>query len=170
MEFADRVADKRERLLHYVMQQFRLPAGVAEDIVQETIAVSLQRQEQFLGGECEAALFKWLKTTAFRKGLKMIDPIQQPAPLGTNDRSDAAGTPSRDLRLNETRTRIYDAVAGLSEEQRTVITWFFFQSRSVRQIAEQLGKHEGSISRIKARAIETLAQQLSPEDFQTWLS
>lgn len=170
MDFADRVADKREQLLRYVMQQFRLPAAAAEDIVQETIAVSLQRQEQFLGGEYEAALFGWLKTTAFRKGLRIIDPIQRPLALGANDRADSAGTPSRDLRLSEARTRIYDAVAGLSEEQRSVITWFFFQGLSVRQIAERLDKHEGSVSRLKARAIEKLAQQLSPEDFRTWLS
>jgi hypothetical protein len=82
MEFADRIADKREQLLRYVMQQLRVNPEIAEDIEHDTIAVSLQRQEQFLSGEYEAALVNWLKTTAFRKGLRVIDPIQRTVDRG----------------------------------------------------------------------------------------
>ncbi len=82
MEFADRIADKREQLLRYVMQQLRVNPESAEDIVHDTIAVSLQRQEQFLSGECEAALVNLLKTTSFRKGLRVIDPIQRTVDRG----------------------------------------------------------------------------------------
>lgn len=170
MNFAERVADKRALLLHYVAQQLRVDPSVAEDIVHDTIAVCLERQEQFLGGEYEAALVNWLKTTAFRRGLSVVDPMRRPIDAGSNDRSDSANRPSQELRLNEARTRIYDAVASLSESQRTVVTCYFFHGWSVKEIAEAHGKHEGSISRLKARALEKLATMLSADDFHTWLS
>ncbi len=169
MEFANRVAAKRDLLMQYILQTFRIDSATAEDIVHDALANSLHKQEQFLGGDYEAALVSWLKKIAFRKGLKAVDPIRKPLEVGTNDRPDSAGSPSQYLRLVEARDRIYDAVAGLSETQRAVVTFVFFKGWSVKQVAAELEMAENSVSRVKARAIEKLAGLLSPEDFQTWL-
>lgn len=169
MEFAERIAAKRDLLMHYVLQSFRVDPATAEDIVHDVITNSLRVQDQFMGGDYEAALIGWLKKSAFRRGLRVIDPIRMPVEAGTNDRADSAGTPSQDMRLEEARSRIYDAVASLSETQRTVVTFIFFQGWSVKQVAAELAMVEGSVSRVKARAIEKLAGLLSPEDFQSLL-
>lgn len=169
MQFSERVAEKREQIVSYVMCRLRVSRDKAEDIVQDVLANALNKQEQFEGGEYEAALVRWLETSAFRRGLRVVDPIRRFVDAGSNNHTDSAGTPSSDLRLNEAKARIYDAIAGLSETQRTVITWHFFQGMSVKDIACELGKHQGSISRIKAKAMEKLATLLDPDDFQTML-
>lgn len=170
MDFKERLAGMRSQLLGYVIDHLRVERSTAEDIVHDTLAVCLEKSEQFEGGDSDAMLFGWLKTTAFRRGLRIIDPAKDAASVSTFDGSDSAeGTPSQGFRFQDARDRVHAAIADLPDRQREVITWKYFQNLSTQQIAEGLGITENAVAGLKARAFAKLAKELTAEDFESFL-
>jgi RNA polymerase sigma factor (sigma-70 family) len=169
MEFNERIAGMRGQLLGFVIEQLRVERATAEDIVHDALAVCLERASQFEGGESDAMLYGWLKTTAFRRGLRVIDPAKESAQMSSFDASDSGGTPSEGFRFQDARERIHAAIAELPDRQREVITWKYFQNLSTQQIAEGLGITENAVAGLKARAFSHLSKELTPDDFQSFL-
>lgn len=65
-----------------------------------------------------------------------------------------------DMRAMEHRARLFRLVARLPEAQRRVVHERFVDQRSIREIAERLGKSEGAIKQLQLRALERLRAQL----------
>ena len=65
-----------------------------------------------------------------------------------------------DMRAIEYRARLFQLVKGLPETQRRVVQERFVDQRSIREIAERLGKSEGAIKQLQLRAIERLRTQM----------
>ncbi len=66
-----------------------------------------------------------------------------------------------DLEAVERRTRLYQAVDKLPEDQRRVIMMRFAEEKSIRDIAGELGRSEGAIKQLQFRGLETLRARLS---------
>lgn len=76
----------------------------------------------------------------------------------TDDPPDPGAKP--DMRVIEHRARLFQLVKGLPETQRRVVQERFVDQRSIREIAERLGKSEGAIKQLQLRALERLRTQM----------
>src|SRR5215467_6901914 len=65
-----------------------------------------------------------------------------------------------DMRSIEYRARLFRLVDQLPETQRRVVHERFVDQRSIRAIAERLGKSEGAIKQLQLRALERLRAQM----------
>ena len=78
------------------------------------------------------------------------------------DQPDTAsgGSSATDLEEVERRARLFSAVDKLPEDQRRVIVMRFADERSVREIADELGRSEGAVKQLQFRALENLRNRL----------
>lgn len=58
--------------------------------------------------------------------------------------------------------RLHEAMDALTEDQKNVIALRFGQGLSIREASRTMGKSEGSVKMLQARAIRTLSRKLSP--------
>jgi RNA polymerase sigma-70 factor (ECF subfamily) len=65
-----------------------------------------------------------------------------------------------DMRAIEYRARLFQLVKRLPETQRRVVQERFVVQRSIREIAERLGKSEGAVKQLQLRALERLRAQM----------
>lgn len=65
-----------------------------------------------------------------------------------------------DIRAIEHRARLFRLVGQLPEAQRRVVHERFVDQRSIREIAQRLGKSEGAIKQLQLRALERLRAQM----------
>ncbi len=88
---------------------------------------------------------------AKRKGREFID---QPIPSSENSAATA-------LEEVERRARTFSAVDELPEDQRRVIVMRFADEKSIREIADELGRSEGAVKQLQFRALENLRNRLN---------
>jgi RNA polymerase sigma-70 factor (ECF subfamily) len=65
-----------------------------------------------------------------------------------------------EVRMVEDHARLFRMVEQLPEAQRQVVHQRFVEQRSIREIAERLGKTEGAIKQLQLRALERLRAQM----------
>lgn len=65
-----------------------------------------------------------------------------------------------DMRAIEHRARLFQLVKKLPETQRRVVEERFVDQRSIREIAERLGRSEGAVKQLQLRAIVRLRAQM----------
>ena len=66
-----------------------------------------------------------------------------------------------DLEEIERRARLFSAVDKLPEDQRRVIAMRFAEEKSIREIADELGRSEGAVKQLQFRALENLRNRLN---------
>ena len=81
----------------------------------------------------------------------------------TNDLQSATETTaaSVDLEDVERLARLFRAVDKLPDDQRRVIVLRFAEEKSIREIADELGRSEGAIKQLQFRGLENLRSRLS---------
>ena len=81
----------------------------------------------------------------------------------TNDLQSATETwgAAVDLEEVERRARLFRAVDKLPDDQRRVIVLRFAEEKSIREIADELGRSEGAIKQLQFRGLENLRSRLS---------
>jgi len=81
----------------------------------------------------------------------------------TNDRQSATETTAAavDLEEVERRARLFRAVDKLPDDQRRVIVLRFSEEKSIREIADELGRSDGAIKQLQFRGLENLRSRLS---------
>jgi RNA polymerase sigma-70 factor (ECF subfamily) len=65
-----------------------------------------------------------------------------------------------DLEEVERRARLFRLVEQLPEDQRRVIAMRFAEEKSIREIAEKLGRTEGAVKQLQFRGLQTLREQI----------
>jgi len=65
-----------------------------------------------------------------------------------------------DMTAVEHRARLFSLVTQLPADQRQVIVARFVKQRSIREIAQQLGRSEGAVKQLQFRALEKLRSQM----------
>src|SRR5689334_10687168 len=66
-----------------------------------------------------------------------------------------------DLEEVERRARLFSAVDKLPEDQRRVIVMRFADEKSIREIADELGRSEGAVKQLQFRGLENLRNRLN---------
>jgi RNA polymerase sigma-70 factor (ECF subfamily) len=61
----------------------------------------------------------------------------------------------------ERRARLFKLVEKLGEDQRRVVVMRFAEEKSIREIANEMGRSEGAIKQLQFRALQTLRAALS---------
>lgn len=149
----------------------------ADDVLQQAYITVFNRRDvrfESLGG-----VYKWLETIALSRladarrylGRQKRDVARNfigHNPLVDSCRDimtqlpDAATSPSRQLGRNEAVAAMLSSLARLSEDRRTVLRMRFLEQRSVAEIAETLGKSEGSVHQLCSRGLQDLREILGP--------
>lgn len=68
-----------------------------------------------------------------------------------------------DLEDAERRAHLFRLVESLSSEQQNVVVMRFAEEKSIREIAEKLGRSEGAVKQLQFRALENLRKKISPQ-------
>src|SRR5438270_9281177 len=79
----------------------------------------------------------------------------------------ASGSPQSqqgDLEDAERRAHLFSLVNGLAEDQRRVVVLRFAEEKSIREIANELGRSEGAVKQLQFRALENLRKKFTTED------
>jgi len=58
----------------------------------------------------------------------------------------------------EERTKLYQMVNGLPEDQRSVVVMRFAEEKSIKEIAQAIGRSEGAVKQLQFRAVQNLRQ------------
>ena len=66
-----------------------------------------------------------------------------------------------DLEEVERRARLFGAVDKLPDDQRRVIVMRFADEKSIREIADELGRSEGAVKQLQFRGLENLRNRLN---------
>lgn len=70
--------------------------------------------------------------------------------------------PADALSIKMTHERIQQATTELTEDQQEVIALRFGFSMPIKEVAQRMGKSEGAVKQLQARAIATLSRKLKP--------
>jgi RNA polymerase sigma-70 factor, ECF subfamily len=68
-----------------------------------------------------------------------------------------------DLAEIEHRARLFQLVDGLPEDQRRVVAMRFAEEKSIREIAQELGRSEGAVKQLQFRGLENLRAKIAAE-------
>jgi RNA polymerase sigma-70 factor, ECF subfamily len=66
-----------------------------------------------------------------------------------------------DIEAAERRARLFRLVKSLPLDQRRVVTLRFSEEKSIREIAEEMGRSEGAVKQLQFRALETLRKRMA---------
>jgi RNA polymerase sigma-70 factor (ECF subfamily) len=64
------------------------------------------------------------------------------------------------MREVEARAALYEMVRGLASDQQRVIVARFVEEKSIREIAQELGRSEGAVKQLQFRALENLRKRM----------
>jgi len=68
-----------------------------------------------------------------------------------------------DLEGSERRAELFRLVNELLDDQRRVVVMRFAEEKSIREIAESLGRSEGAVKQLQFRALENLRRRIATE-------
>jgi RNA polymerase sigma-70 factor (ECF subfamily) len=148
--FADLYEDNFYRVYAYIARRVR-DRATAEDLTSEVFREALAGIAKF---EWQGVPFiAWLRRIASRA---LADHYAQSGREGTFDGKAAEADPT-DL---ERSAMLHQLVDRLPEAQYQVIHLRFVEQKSIRDIAEALGRSEGAVKQLQFRALETLRSLL----------
>lgn len=127
-------------LFRFVLRQTQ-DRGMAEDVVQETLARAWQHPERVAEGRDAARA--WLFTVARNLVIDDARSARKRRELGVEEVPERRVEDGVDAVLD--RLLVADALASLSREHRTVIVEAHYLGRPVREIAEREGIAEGTV-------------------------
>jgi RNA polymerase sigma-70 factor (ECF subfamily) len=131
----------------------------AEDAVQDSFIIALERLE-----ECRdpSAFGAWLRQIVRNRARSVgrRERVRTTQSLDTVTTRASASDPARDLDRNELRRRLEEALATLTEVQRTVVLMHDLEGYRHREIAAELGIPEGTVRSHLFLARRALRQRL----------
>jgi len=143
-----------ERIYAFVARRVR-DRDKAEDLTGEVFHKALANLKSY---EWRGAPFAaWL----FRIAANAVSDQSKRAarePSHVEDPPEPSGGPEQEA--IEARARLFRLVEKLPADQRRVVFERFVEQRSIREIAQQLGKSEGAVKQLQFRALEKLRSQI----------
>jgi len=148
-----------ERVYAFVASRVR-DRATAEDVTSEVFHKALANLKSY---EWRGVPFvAWLLRIAANA---IVDHAKRtarefPAPDDPPEIAAAPDLQASELRAVEHRAQLFRLVAQLPEVQRQVVYERFVEQRSIREIAERLGKTPGAIKQLQLRAVQYLRAQM----------
>lgn len=151
-----------ERVYAYVAKRVR-NRDLAEDLTAEIFQKALANLPRF---QWRGAPFAaWLFRIAANVIADRFKSAAREAPVADDSMIDSATTqPQPSLEETERRAQLFQMVRQLPDDQRLVIGMRFAEDRSIREIAEQLGRSEGAIKQLQFRGLQNLRAQLGEKN------
>jgi RNA polymerase sigma-70 factor (ECF subfamily) len=159
--FAELYETNFHRVYAYVARRVRDRAE-AEDITAEVFHRALLKlaEYEWRGVPFAAWLLRIAANTLADRWQRMAREQTREVISDTSDEGHAdALDPGVDDGV-ERHAMLFQLVDRLSTDQRTVIIRRFVEQRSVREIAQELGRSEAAIKQLQFRALQTLRQQM----------
>jgi RNA polymerase sigma-70 factor, ECF subfamily len=179
--FAELYERNFDRVYAYIAHRVR-DRDVAEELTSETFHQALATLPRFewrgvpfvgwvLGIAAHVIASRWRSANARPPELS-VDSLESLGRLGdlggegyiTANNNGNGHAPAqfsaRELQALEQRALIAQLVAALPEDQRLVITRRFLEHRSIREIAQELGRTEGAVKQLQFRALENLRARI----------
>ncbi|HUJ50591.1 MAG TPA: sigma-70 family RNA polymerase sigma factor [Bryobacteraceae bacterium] len=154
--FADLYEIHFELVYAYIARRVR-DRDVAEDLTSEVFHKALANLGSF---EWRGAPFAaWLIRIAANA---VADHSKRAAREAGNPGPELASEP--DMEAIENRARLFQLVEDLPADQKQVIYGRFVQQRSIREIAQQLGRSEGAVKQLQFRAVQNLRSRMEGTD------
>lgn len=153
--FAELYEENFERVYAFVIRRVRERA-VAEDLTSDTFHKALAALPNFdwRGIPFSAWLLRIAANVVADHWKKAGREVQEEPP-------EFAADPK--LEEWEDQARLFRQVEQLPPDQRRVIYMRFAEERSIREIAQAMGRSEGAIKQLQFRGIETLRAQLGEQ-------
>ncbi|HSY58786.1 MAG TPA: sigma-70 family RNA polymerase sigma factor [Terriglobales bacterium] len=130
--------------------------ATVQDLTSEVFRRALENLDRF---EWRGVPFAaWL----FRIASNAISNHRQRAAkeIGTVEQEERAAPSTPGVTTIENRAALYRLVRELSPEHRRVIELRFADEKSIREIAEELGRTEGAVKQLQFRAIQNLRERM----------
>jgi RNA polymerase sigma-70 factor, ECF subfamily len=148
-----------ERVYAFVASRVR-DRGTAEDVTSEVFHRALAKlaSYEWRGVPFAAWLFRIAANAIvdhFKRAAREF-PAPDDPPESASDRDLQAS----ELRAVEHRAKLFRLVGQLPEVQKQVVFERFVEQRSVREIAERLGKTPGAIKQLQLRAVQNLRAKM----------
>jgi RNA polymerase sigma-70 factor (ECF subfamily) len=148
-----------ERVYAFVASRVR-DRGTAEDVTSEVFHKALANLTSYVWRG--VPFVAWLLRIAANA---IVDQTKRaaresPAPHDPPEISADPGQQASELRAVEHRAELFRLVGQLPEVQKQVVYERFVEQRSIREIAERLGKTEGAIKQLQLRAVQKLRAQM----------
>ncbi len=130
----------------------------AEDLTSEVFhkALANLRRFQWRGAPFASWLLKIASNAIADKAQRGKKELAVDAPLELAEDASVLA----DLEEVERRARLFRLVEQLPEDQRRVIAMRFAEEKSIREIAEKLGRTEGAVKQLQFRGLQTLRAKI----------
>ena len=142
-----------ERIYAFVARRVR-DRDKAQDLTSEVFHKALANLKNYTwtGAPFAAWLYR-IATNAVSDHLKRAgrEPVKDDPP-------ELSGGPEQEAL--EEQARLFQLVEKLPEEQKRVVFARFVEQRSIKEIAQQLGKSEGAVKQLQFRALQKLRSQM----------
>jgi RNA polymerase sigma-70 factor, ECF subfamily len=163
--FADLYEHYFELVYAYVARRLRNRAET-EDLTAEVFRRALQSLPRFkwTGAPFAAWLFRIASNLiADRAKRAAREETSEPGPL-PHGQSGATHTQQTDLEQCERQAQVFRLVGALAEDQRSVLVMRFAEEKSIREIADALGRSEGAVKQLQFRALENVRKGIHHRD------
>ena len=157
--FAELYENNFERVYAYIARRVR-DRNEAEDVTSEVFHQALANLPKFQwrGVPFAAWLFRIAANSIIDRGKRAAR--EQGLPEGFELPSAANSEVEHEV---EHRGRLFQLVGRLPEDQRLVIAKRFSEEKSIREIANEIGRSEGAVKQLQFRAVQTLRAWLTDE-------
>ena len=148
-----------ERVYFFVLGRVRQRA-TAEDVTSEVFHKALANLSgyEWRGTPFGAWLFR-IATNAIADHYKAVN-RERPSEDEGLDPAGNTNLSAKEMQSIERQTLFARLVEALPEIQRQVVCERFVEERSIKEIAERLGKNEGAVKQLHFRALQTLREKM----------
>ena len=147
--------NRNNRRLFLIALSFTKSSCESEDIIQNVFLKLWKHPKSFSDGE---HIDKWLTVVCVNESKNYIK-----SPFRYHQNIDDCDIISRASFDNSSQIDLFNAVMGLSKKERTVIHLFYYESLSIKDIAEMLKIKESAVKTRLSRARVKLKEQLGDE-------
>jgi RNA polymerase sigma-70 factor, ECF subfamily len=143
-----------ERVYAFIVSRVR-DRDLAQDLTADVFHRALANLKRFewRGTPFAAWLCRIALNAIVDRAKRMSREVPQP-----DDPPDPGAEP--DLEVIEHRVQLFRLVNQLPPDQRRVIFDRFVEEKSIREVAQQLGRTEGAVKQLQFRALEKLREQM----------
>jgi RNA polymerase sigma-70 factor, ECF subfamily len=155
--FAELYERNFDRVYAYVCRRLT-DRGAAEDVTAEVFHQALANIDRF---EWRGTPFvAWLLRIAANAVVDYWRRASREQQLSDEDAPESFPVDAGNIEQVERQAMIYRLVRTLPSDQRRVLEMRFAEDKRIREIAQELGRTEGSVKQLQFRAIQTLRAQL----------
>lgn len=141
-----------ERVYAFIVRRVN-DRGVAEDLTSDVFHKALAniRQFEWRGVPFVAWLFRIAANAIADRSRRAAKEVVEDPPEGSTEMN---------VEAIDHRSRLFQLVGQLPSYQRRVVTMRFAEEKSIREIAQELGRSEGAVKQLQFRALEKLRAQM----------